>query len=582
MKTNLKSIIIAVILLAMGIFLGWAFFGSSQTQPTVAHEHVAGADTETIWTCSMHPQIKQHEPGDCPICGMDLVPLEAEQGEIDPLAISMSPTAMQLANVSTAIVGTTLPIKTVYLNGKVHEDERLVSSQSSHIEGRIESLRVNYTGEYVNAGQPIASIYSPQLVTAQEELFQAYRIRETQPQLYNAARGKLKNWKLSDKQIDQIIQSGSATGEFPVMADISGYVIQKMVNPGDYIQRGQAIFKIANLSQVWVLFDVYESDMLWINKGDEVTFSVASLPGETFKGKVSFIDPVINPQTRVASARVEVNNKDLKLKPAMFVSGVVKAQLPIETATVVIPKSAVMWTGKRSVVYIKSTNDQGVSFTMREVILGPALGESYIIESGLSEGEEIAVHGTFSIDAAAQLAGKPSMMNPEGNLPKSEQNGLGLEPIKTIHLSHEAKAALKSLLDDYLTLKNALANDDFEGAKKANQMLGEGLSKIDGSLFKEESHHVWMQYNKEIEQIIKMASHAEDIAGIRESFLPLSNAMIVLVETFHPNEETIYIQHCPMANSDKGAHWLSQSPEVLNPYYGAAMLTCGAVTKEIK
>src|SRR5690606_36525874 len=111
--------------------------------------------------------------------------------------------------------------KTVYLNGKVHEDERLVSSQSSHIEGRIESLRVNYTGEYVNAGQPIASIYSPQLVTAQEELFQAYRIRETQPQLYNAARGKLKNWKLSDKQIDQIIQSGSATGEFPVMADIS-------------------------------------------------------------------------------------------------------------------------------------------------------------------------------------------------------------------------------------------------------------------------------------------------------------------------------------------------------------------------
>lgn len=582
MKANSKSIILVVITLVIGIFLGWAFFGDSQHQPEAEHVHAAKDNAETIWTCSMHPQIRQHDPGDCPICGMDLVPLGAEEGEIDPKSISMSPTAMQLANVSTAIVGKMRPTKTVYLNGKIHEDERMVSSQSSHIEGRIESLSVNFTGEYVTAGQPIAYVYSPELTTAQEELLQAYNIRERQPQLYQAAREKLKNWKLTDSQIDRIIQSEKSSGQFPVTADISGYVIEKLVNTGDYVQKGQPIFKIANLSQVWVLFDVYESDISWISQGDEVSFTVASQPGSTFKGKVSFIDPVINPQTRVASARVEVNNKDLKLKPEMFVSGTVEAQLPIRTEAVVVPKSAVMWTGKRSVVYIKSQTERGVSFAMREVNLGPSLGDGYIIEAGLHEGEEIAVHGTFSIDAAAQLAGKPSMMNPEGNLPKSEQNGLGLEPIKTIHLSHEAKAALKSLLDDYLTLKNALANDDFEGAKKANQMLGEGLSKIDGSLFKEESHHVWMQYNKEIEQIIKMASHAEDIAGIRESFLPLSNAMIVLVETFHPNEETIYIQHCPMANSDKGAHWLSQSPEVLNPYYGAAMLTCGAVTKEIK
>ncbi len=581
MKANFKSIIIAIIILVIGIFLGWVFFGNSQTQPIVEHEHVAG-DTKIIWTCSMHPQIRQHDPGDCPICGMDLVPLEAEEGEIDPESISMSPTAMQLANVSTAIVGKMRPTKTISLNGKVHEDERLVSSQSSHIEGRIESLSVNFTGEYVTAGQPIAYIYSPELTTTQRELLQAYNIREKQPLLYSAAREKLKNWKLTDKQIDQIIASGDVKGAFPITADISGYVIQKMVSPGDYVQKGQPIFKIANLSQVWVLFDVYETDMPWINKGDEVSFTVASQPGSTFKGKVSFIDPVINPQTRVAKARVEVNNKELNLKPEMFVSGTLAAQLPLTTEAVAVPKSAVMWTGKRSVVYIKSQTERGVSFAMREVNLGPSLGDGYIIEDGLHEGEEIAVHGTFSIDAAAQLAGKPSMMNPEGNLPKSEQNGLVLEPIKTIHLSHEAKAALKSLLDDYLTLKNALANDDFGGAKKANQMLGEGLSKIDESLFKGESHHVWMQYNKQIEQIIKIASHAEDIAGIRESFLPLSNAMIVLVETFHPNEETIYIQHCPMANSDKGAHWLSQSPEVLNPYYGAAMLTCGAVTKEIK
>ena len=582
MKANLKSIIVPIIILVIGIFLGWALFGGSQTHPTPDQEQVAEADAETIWTCSMHPQIRQHEPGDCPICGMDLVQLEAEQGEIDPMAISMSPTAMQLANISTVMVGTMQPIKTITLNGKVHEDERLVSSQSAHIEGRIERLTVNFTGEYVNAGQPIAYIYSPELTTAQEELFQAYKIREAQPQLYNAARRKLKNWKLTDKQIDHIIQSGSAKGEFPVLADISGFVIQKMVSPGDYIQRGQPTFKIASLSQVWVLFDIYESDMTWINKGDEVTFTIASLPGETFNGKISFIDPVINPQTRVASARVEINNKDLKLKPEMFASGVVEAQLPLKTEAITIPKSAVMWTGKRSVVYIKSVNDRGVNFTMREVNLGPSLGDGYIVEDGLEEGEEIAVHGTFSIDAAAQLAGRPSMMNPAGNMPQSGQSEPDQEQIVPIALSSEAKAAAKPLLREYLALKNALANDDFDAAKKANKALGDALSKIDESLFTGESSEVWTQYSAKIRQSIKVASNAENIVGIRDNFLPMSNAMIVLVETFRPIEETIYIQHCPMADSDKGAHWMSRSPEIRNPYYGASMLTCGSVTKEIK
>lgn len=581
MKANSKSIILAVITLVIGIFLGWVFFGGSQ-QPEAEHVHTAEDNAETIWTCSMHPQIRQHKPGDCPICGMDLVPLEAEQDEIDPSAISMSPTAMQLANVSTAIVGKTQPTKTIYLNGKIHEDERLVSSQSSHIEGRIESLKVNFTGEYVKAGQPIAYIYSPELTTAQEELFQAYSIRERQPQLYQAAREKLKNWKLTDHQIDRIIQSEKPTGQFPVTADISGYVIEKMVNTGDYVQKGQPIFKIANLSQVWVLFDVYESDISWINQGDEVEFTVASLPGETFTGKLSFIDPVINPQTRVASARVEVNNKELKLKPEMLVSGTVEAQLPISTEAVVVPKSAVMWTGKRSVVYIKSSNDNEVSFTMREVTLGPALGNGYIIEEGLSEGEEIAVHGTFSIDAAAQLAGKPSMMNPEGNLPKAGQNDLDQEPIKEIRLSNEAKTAIQPLLREYLALKNALVSDDFDAAKNSIESFGNVYAKIDHSLFKGKSHEVWTQYSTQIEQAVKAAAAAKDITAIRERFLLLSNAMIAMVETFRPNAKTIYIQHCPMANSDKGAHWMSHSPEVRNPYYGASMLACGAVTKEIK
>lgn len=400
--------------LAIGLLLGWLIFGGSEAKVTEEHQHEHPAEEvagETTWTCSMHPQIRQPEPGDCPICGMDLIPLEEEQnGEVDPNAVSMSATAMQLANIKTTIVGAAEPLKVVRLNGKVQEDERLIFSQSSHIPGRIEDLLVNFTGDYLKKGQVIASVYSPDLVTAQEELFEAQKIKDSQPQLFEAAKAKLKNWKLTDEQINQILASETTQQTFEVKAEVSGYVTKKMVNTGDYVRRGQTIYEIADLSKIWVLFDVYESDLPWIKKGDKVTYTIESLPGETFQGTIDYLDPVINPKTRVAKARVVQSNKSLKLKPEMFVSGEVEAKLP-QTDALVVPKTAVMWTGERSVVYVKSETGQGVYFNMREVDLGPALGESYVVENGVQQGEEIAVNGTFSIDAAAQLAGKVSMMS---------------------------------------------------------------------------------------------------------------------------------------------------------------------------
>ncbi|WP_303918507.1 efflux RND transporter periplasmic adaptor subunit [Draconibacterium sediminis] len=414
MNTNRKTIIIVLVTLVIGLLLGWLIFGGSESTATEEHQHEHSAEEvagETTWTCSMHPQIRQPEPGDCPICGMDLIPLEEEQNsEIDPNAISMSATAMQLANIRTTVVGSSEPLKVVRLNGKVQEDERLIFSQSSHIPGRIEDLLVNFTGDYVQKGQVIASVYSPDLVTAQEELFEAQKIKGTQPQLFEAAKAKLKNWKLTDEQINQILASGTAQQTFEVKAEVSGYVTKKMVNTGDYVRRGQAIYEIADLSKIWILFDVYESDLPWIKKGDKVSYTIESLPGETFEGTIDYLDPVINPKTRVAKARVVQSNKGLKLKPEMFVSGKVEAKLP-QTDALIVPKTAVMWTGERSVVYVKSDSEQGVYFNMREVDLGPALGESYIVQGGIQQGEEIAVNGTFSIDAAAQLAGKPSMMS---------------------------------------------------------------------------------------------------------------------------------------------------------------------------
>ncbi|MDB4584058.1 efflux RND transporter periplasmic adaptor subunit [Draconibacterium sp.] len=603
MKSNRKTIIIALATLATGLLLGWLIFGGSENKTTDEHQHELSAEEvagETIWTCSMHPQIRQNEPGDCPICGMDLIPLEDEQNsEIDPAAISMSPTAMQLASIQTAVVGAMDPVKLVRLDGKVQEDERLVYSQSSHIPGRIENLMVNFTGEFVNKGQTIASIYSPEMVTAQEELFEAQKIKETQPQLFNAAKEKLKNWKLTDEQIEKILQSGTTRETFDLQADVSGYVTNKMVNPGDYIRRGEVIYKIADLSKVWVLFDVYESDMPWIKKGDKVEFTIASLPGETFNGTISFLDPVIDPKTRVAKARVSLNNRGFKLKPEMFVSGTVEAKLPAQCGAVVVPKTAVMWTGKRSVVYVKSETQQGVNFMMRKVTLGPALGESYIIENGLQEGEEIAVNGTFSIDAAAQLAGKPSMMNPEGGdsgagrMPGMDMGSGSQSGSKTVQSSEDMtmepvdadpafKEQLTNVYENYLKMKDAFVASEAHQVMVAAQDVKKSLNKVDMGLLKGDAHMAWMEQLKTLESTINTISKLMDIEKQRTEFARFNLAFYKSLKMFGLKNETAYYQYCPMANRDKGAYWFSESEEIRNPYFGDEMLQCGETRETIK
>ncbi len=593
-KETKKIIRIAVTTLFVGLLLGWFFFGGSKNDTVSEHQHDSEMVGETIWTCSMHPQIRQNEPGDCPICGMELIPLESDDStELDPMAISMSPTAMQIANVSTEIVGKAKPVKSVRLNGKVEADERSVYSQSSHIPGRIEKLMVNFTGEYVNKGQVIASIYSPDLVNAQEELFEARKIVETEPLLFNSAKEKLKNWKLTDNQIAQILESGIVKEELPILADISGYVTEKKVNLGDYIMKGMAIYEIANLNSVWILFDVYESDMAWVKKGDVVNFTVQSLPGESFKSKISYIDPVIDPMTRVAKARVEINNSGLKLKPEMFVSGTVEAELPIKSDAIIVPKTAVMWTGQRSVVYIKNTTAKGVNFMMRDVTLGPALGDGFVVNEGLQEGEEIAINGTFSIDAAAQLAGKPSMMNPEGGPAMTGHNhGGGAMPTtnetskntvaKQVSVSQNAKDALKPLFTEYLVMKDALTNDNLENAKKAGSNILKTVDGLNMALFTGESHNVWMGLSSDLKNTLQHVQHFKTLEEIRKAFQQVSNTMIGLETSFNTNDEALYVMHCPMANNNKGADWLSISKEVKNPYYGQSMLTCGEITKEIK
>ena len=204
MKYISSKVWIALALVA-GVFIGALFFGGEKDgvqAEEVTHEH-----DETTWTCSMHPQIRQPEPGDCPICGMDLIPLEANSNS-NPLVFEMSEDALKIANIQTTKIGAeTVNGKGLSLSGKIKPNETQSASIVSHISGRIEKLFVSYTGESVSKGQKIASVYSPNLITAQKELLEAHKVKATNPKLFEATLNKLKFWKIKDKQIESIINS---------------------------------------------------------------------------------------------------------------------------------------------------------------------------------------------------------------------------------------------------------------------------------------------------------------------------------------------------------------------------------------
>lgn len=584
-KLNKTTLYIALGTLVIGVLLGALFFGGNNksSQDTTAQEA-----EQTIWTCTMHPQIRKTEPGLCPICGMELVPLNTDGADVGPSEVRMTPTAMQLANVQTSIVKRQKPVKEIRMNGKVKPDERKLFSQVSHIPGRLEQLLVDFTGEYVSSGQTVAYIYSPELVTAQDELLEAYKIKETQPELYNAAREKLKNWKLSEKQVDNIINTGKLQERFPVKADKSGIVSNKKVNTGDYVTRGQALFEIANLNTVWVMFDVYEQDLAWINKGDAVNFSVQSLPGKVFKSKVDFIDPVIDPARRVASARVQVSNQSNQLKPEMFATGVIETPLKKQNEALVIPKSAVMWTGERSIVYVQEPSaGSGHNFMLREVVLGPMLGDSYVVKEGLEEGEEIVTNGTFSVDAAAQLAGKPSMMNPEGGAMSmghnhGDMNNNATDDVGRKNINDLEQATIYQLVQQYELLKDALVDDDFNKSKQLAKSLYKAMKQTDMSNFSGAEHKIWMQHSGNALNALEQMKEAKNIGEIRRYLKPLSGQIITIARHFAPFKKSLYVMRCPMADKNKGADWISFEGEVKNPYYGAEMLTCGSVIDTIQ
>lgn len=412
MKRNSIYIGLAVI---GGLLAGYLIFGGNSSDGVVKeHDHSPEMESGEMWTCSMHPQIMQPEPGNCPICGMDLIPAESNEEGMAMVQFKMTKNAMALADIRTTTVGSdNSGDNTLKLSGTIEENEKAVATQASYFDGRIEKLFINFDGEEVRNGQQLATLYSPELVSAQQELITAASLKESQLELYKAVRNKLKLWKLSEKQIGQIEASGKVQENFPVFANVSGTVSEIMVEEGDYVKKGSPLFKIAKLGTVWAVFDAYENQISLLKEGQNIDIVTKSYPDKKFNAKISFIDPILNSSTRTIKVRAILKNPIGQLKPGMFVAGSLVLASDKKDYTLVIPESAVLWTGERSVAYVK-TDPNSPTFEMREITLGDAVNGGYIVLTGLEDGDEIVTNGTFTVDAAAQLKGKKSMMNEKG------------------------------------------------------------------------------------------------------------------------------------------------------------------------
>ncbi len=593
------------------------------------------------YTCSMHPSVRLTDPdAKCPICGMDLIPVGAGVVETDTLTLSRE--AAAASRVETVEVTRYFPEAVVRLYGKVTYDETSVARLTAYFPGRIDRLFVNYVGVSVNRGDHLAEVYSPELLAAFEELRQAVAamedvsgmtdfIRGATRATLTAAREKLRLYGLTPEQIEAVEDGTFTDDRFTVYAPIGGVVTHLGVREGDYVKTGDPIATVADLSRLWVDMEAYESQLPLLRWGQRVTFTVESHPGERFEGRISFIEPIVDEKTRTAAVRVAVDNPEGRLKPGMFASAVVRVRvgengaLPVEdlpgdwvcpmhpsqvgdgpgacpvcgmemvpTTTLgvavgevsgqppmVIPKTAVLYTGVRSVVYVELPDESEPTYEGREVVLGPRAGDVMIVREGLQVGERVVVHGAFRIDSAMQIAAKPSMMSPGGEGGGGGHAGMpGMSGMGEMTPSAGGGGAfagqLGGIYDAYLSAQRALAGDDLEAFRAAASELGEALGAVRETGLVGDRVAAWRGAMAKL----RVKGEPATIEEARTAFARMSEGVIALLETFGPpSGETLKVAHCPMAFDFKGADWVQRGDTIHNPYFGAEMLTCGSIRR---
>lgn len=590
------------------------------------HKHSQEQTNSTVWTCSMHPQVKLPEFGLCPICRMDLIPLEEDDSKKNNSSeLKMSEVAMKLAEIQTTKVERKFVDVEVRMVGKIVLDETKIKTISAWTNGRLERLFVDYTGTRVRKGDHLVEIYSPELVSAQEEFLQTMQLSDSENQK-KSARKKLELLGISSSQIKELEQNREVKQNLTLNSEVDGIVMKKNATEGIYVKEGSPLYQIADFSKVWVFLDAYESDLQFLHYGQKVEFSVTAFPGEVFTGRVAFIEPTLNPKTRTVKVRLNVMNENEKLKPEMFVKATLKATVTedgsivenslegkwispmhpeivkdkpgncdicgmdlVKTeefgfankeqkthAPLVVPKSAVLITGKRAIIYVKNPNAEEPTFEGREVVLGVRAGNFYVVKNGLEEGEEIVTNGAFKIDSALQIVAKPSMMS-EKNLDKIS------EPVsyRKINSPKKFREKISIGLDFYFELQRSLAQDKNSQTEHFVEQVLNSFENCNPNLLSKVEQTKWHNLLSELRQNAEHFSHAENIERQRKYFFPLTQTIQKIVKKFG-TEKVVFVASCPMAFGNKGATWLSEKEEIENPYFGSKMFRCGEILEKIE
>ncbi len=632
----------------------------------------SSADTAPAqWTCSMHPEIQRSMPGACPKCGMALVPdptgprphngsprhyacsmfcttlsqpgrcpicgmdmvevvVDAADASASTARLTLSERSRQLADIQVRPVERRFVDTAIRMVGKVDYDESRVRHITAWVPGRLDRMYVDYTGVPVRPGDHLVTIYSPELLTAQQELLQAIKasrdlersdvtsVRESAHLWIDDIREKFRLWGMTEDQIADIERRDQPSDHMTIYAPIGGIVIDKNAVEGKYVQTGARIYTIADLSRVWVKLDAYESDLEWLRYGQAVRFETEAYPGKSFTGTIAFIDPVLDGRTRTIKVRVNVDNADGRLKPHLFVRATVAVRIaeggividnalagkwisPMHpevvkdapgscdvcgmplvraeslgfssassarvTPPLVIPASAPLITGTRAVVYVQDSDDAAV-YRGREITLGARAGAFYIVSAGLEEGERVVVNGNFKIDSAMQIMARPSMMT--GTPPK-----VAAPPVHTTQSevvpTAEYQERLDELLDAYLAIQQALSADRLTDAVAAAETIV--------SIAAGDDHTTGLPCG-DLRSSGAQLIAAEHIDPARAAFALLSESMIAVVSARPAHSRTLYRIHCPMAFDNRGADWLQVDMSVTNPYFGATMLRCGTVREK--
>ena len=441
-------------------------------------------------------------------------------------------------------------------------------------------------------------------------------MRDSTRRLVDSAREKLRLLGLDESQVAAIEQRGTADDRILINSPLAGIVIEKRRKQGEYVQTGSEIYVIADLQHLWVILDAYESDLSWIRYGQRVVLRTEAYPGEVFEGWISFVDPVLDERTRTVNVRVNVDNTDRKLKPGMFVRATVRSSIaeggrvmdpalagkwicpmhpevvadgegdcgvcgmplvPAEElgaveaadpseAPLVVPVSAVLYTGLRSVVYVEVPDTELPTYEGREVVLGARAGDDYVVLSGLEEGEQVVVNGNFKIDSALQIRAKKSMMSMPGD------SGLLLGDEGA-----PLRAALAPVFEAYFAAQTALAADDDAPARAALIAVEAQVADL-RAIDVGQPQSAWEALWSELDTALRAAVAATSLDDLRTAFGPLSEAVMAIESAVGHQGDRVHVEvHCPMAYDDTGASWLQLGEVVSNPYFGSGMLRCGTV-----